>query len=272
MEDLPVGVGFGTVVHAILEAVDPLAGDLASELRTVTAAVLARTPADVSAEALSNGLLPAMQTPLGPLARDRRLCDIPRSDRLAELSFELPLAGGDQPLAEVTLSQLAPLLRRHLAPDDLMYGYSGMLDHPVLGAETLRGYLTGSIDAVLRVRDDGVPRYLIVDYKTNWLGSYETGPLLVADYAPARMAQAMLAAHYPLQALLYSVAVHRLLRWRQPEYRSEVHLGGVLYLFLRGMAGPQTPRVDDVPYGVFSWRPPAGLITDLSDLLQVGPP
>jgi exodeoxyribonuclease V beta subunit len=45
----------------------------------------------------------------------------------------------------------------------------------------------------------------------------------------------------------------------------------VLYLFLRGMAGPKTPRVDDVPYGVFSWRPPAGLITELSDLLQVGP-
>jgi exodeoxyribonuclease V beta subunit len=271
MEDLPVGIEFGTVVHAILEAVDPLAGDLAGELRSTTAAVLARTPAEVSAEALSNGLLPAMQTPLGPLAGDRRLCDIPRSDRLAELSFELPLAGGDQPIADVSLSQLAPLLRRHLAPDDLMYGYSGMLEHPALGAETLRGYLTGSIDAVLRVREGGVPRYLIMDYKTNWLGSYETAPLLITDYAPARMAQAMLSAHYPLQALLYSVAVHRLLRWRQPGYRPEVHLGGVLYLFLRGMAGPKTPRVGDVPYGVFSWRPPAGLITELSDLLQVGP-
>jgi len=271
MEDLPVGIEFGTVVHAILEAVDPMAGDLAGELRTVAAGVLARTPAEISAEALSDGLLPAMQTPLGPLAGDRRLCDISRSDRLAELSFELPLAGGDQPITEVSLSQLAPLLRRHLAPDDLMYGYSGMLEHPVLGAETLRGYLTGSIDAVLRVRDDGVSRYLIMDYKTNWLGNYETGPLLVTDYAPARMAQAMLSAHYPLQALLYSVAVHRLLRWRQPGYRPEVHLGGVLYLFLRGMAGPKTPRADDVPYGVFSWRPPAGLITELSDLLQVGP-
>jgi exodeoxyribonuclease V beta subunit len=272
MEDLPVGIEFGTVVHAILEAVDPLAEDLAGELRTVAAGVIARTPAEISADALSNGLLPAMQTPLGPLAGDRRLCDIPRSDRLAELSFELPLAGGDQPITEVRLSQLAPLLRRHLAPADLMYGYSEMLEHPVLGAETLRGYLTGSIDAVLRLRDDGVPRYLIMDYKTNWLGSYETGPLLVTDYSRARMAQAMLSAHYPLQALLYSVAVHRLLRWRQPEYRPEVHLGGVLYLFLRGMAGPKTPRVDDVPYGVFSWRPPAGLIMELSDLLQVGPP
>ena len=48
-------------------------------------------------------------------------------------------------------------------------------------------------------------------------------------------------AHYPLQALLYSVALHRLLRWRQPGYDPDRHLGGVLYLFVRGMAGPQTP-------------------------------
>ena len=80
----------------------------------------------------------------------------------------------------------------------------------------------------------------------------------------------MTAAHYPLQALLYQVALHRLLRWRQPGYDPETHLGGVLYLFLRGMAGPRTPRIDDVPYGVFSWQPPAALITELSELLDRG--
>jgi len=78
-------------------------------------------------------------------------------------------------------------------------------------------------------------------------------------------------AHYPLQALLYSVALHRLLRWRQPGYQPEVHLGGLLYLFVRGMAGPQTPQIDGVPYGVFSWRPPAALVTELSDLLHGRP-
>jgi exodeoxyribonuclease V beta subunit len=77
-----------------------------------------------------------------------------------------------------------------------------------------------------------------------------------------------MAAHYPLQALLYGVAVHRLLRWRQPGYDPATHLGGVLYLFVRGMAGAETPQVDGVPCGVFSWRPPAALVTDLSDLLD----
>jgi exodeoxyribonuclease V beta subunit len=78
----------------------------------------------------------------------------------------------------------------------------------------------------------------------------------------------MMAANYPLQALLYLVAVHRLLRWRQPGYDPATHLGGVLYLFVRGMAGPDTPQVNGVPYGVFSWQPPPALVTELSDLLH----
>ncbi len=82
----------------------------------------------------------------------------------------------------------------------------------------------------------------------------------------------MMAAHYPLQALLYSVALHRLLRWRQPGYQPAHHLGGVLYLFLRGMCGPDTPTVDDVPCGVFSWQPPAQLVEDLDLLLDGGTP
>ena len=49
-------------------------------------------------------------------------------------------------------------------------------------------------------------------------------------------------AHYVLQALLYTVALHRYLRWRLPGYDPERNLAGVLYLFLRGMVGPDTPR------------------------------
>jgi exodeoxyribonuclease V beta subunit len=80
----------------------------------------------------------------------------------------------------------------------------------------------------------------------------------------------MRSSHYPLQALLYSVALHRYLRWRQPGYQPDVHMGGVLYLFLRGMCGPDTPVDDETPAGVFSWAPAPAMVVALSDLLHGG--
>ena len=81
----------------------------------------------------------------------------------------------------------------------------------------------------------------------------------------------MIGAHYPLQALLYAVAVHRLLRWRQPGYDPDRHLGGVLYLFVRGMAGAETPgRRPGALWGV-QLAPAGGLVAELSDLLDGDP-
>ena len=271
MGQLPAGPDFGTAVHGVLEVLDPTGDDLAAATLAATTETLSLLPhRTLTPEQLAEALLPCLQTPLGPLADDLTLAQLSPRDRLAELVFELPLAGGDQPRADVRLADLAPLLAGHLSADDPLVGYPGLLAQPPLAEETLRGYLTGSIDAVLRVGPAGSQRYLVVDYKTNWLGRGGPGELTVADYSPASMAAAMTAAHYPLQALLYQVALHRLLRWRQPGYDLATHLGGVLYLFLRGMAGPNTPRVDEVPYGVFSWRPPAALITELSELLDRG--
>ena len=270
MHDLPSGVEFGTAVHAIFERVDPTAADLLAALRQACTVTLAQGPtAEMTADTLATAMLPAFRTPLGPLADERRLSDVSRGDRLAELSFEYPLAGGDTTTAEVTLGMVGPLLRRHLSPPDPLASYPNLLDDPALTSQILRGYLTGSIDAVLRIRtDDQPPRYLVVDYKTNWLGGLDGETLTVGDYAPVRMAGAMMGAHYPLQALLYAVALHRMLRWRQPEYDPAIHLGGVLYLFVRGMAGPETPRMAGIPCGVFSWRPPSALVVELSELLD----
>jgi exodeoxyribonuclease V beta subunit len=130
-----------------------------------------------------------------------------------------------------------------------------------LGGQSLRGYLSGAIDAMLQLPDQ---RYLVVDYKTNHLGDS------AADYSGERMAAAMLHSDYPLQALLYTVVQHRFLRWRQPGYDPSRHLGGVLYLFVRGMCGPATPVIGGQSAGVFSWQPPAALVIALSDLLDAG--
>ncbi|MGZ4483405.1 MAG: UvrD-helicase domain-containing protein [Nocardioidaceae bacterium] len=269
MADLPKGAAFGTLVHEVLEHTDFTAPDLRAHLVEQAEAAASERYAGIPASELAAALQPALETPLGPLAGGLRLADVGRRDRLDELDFELPLLGGDVPSGEARVGEIAAVLARHLPDGDPLHGYAADLAVPVLAARRLRGFLGGSIDLVLRVRgEDGAARHLVVDYKTNWLGG---ATVSTADYTPEAMASAMRTAHYPLQALLYSVALHRFLRWRQPGYDPAVHLGGVLYLFLRGMAGPATPVVDGVPCGVFSWRPPAALVTDLSDLLDRGP-
>jgi exodeoxyribonuclease V beta subunit len=275
MRDLPSGTAFGIVVHSVMEEVDTSASDLAAELGERSRAVLGRRLSTaLEPDVLAAALLPAMETPLGPLAGGLRLRDVMPHDRLAELDFELPLAGGDTPASvSVTLGGVAAVLRRHLAPDDPFAGYPDVLGGKAFRRERLRGYLVGSLDAVLRVPGEGGdPRYVVVDYKTNWLGRAQSsdGSLTAWHYRPAALTEAMLAANYPLQLLLYLVALHRFLRWRQPAYDPDRHLRGGLYLFLRGMCGGTTPVVAGTPCGVFGWTPPAGLVAELSDLLAGG--
>ncbi|NHC15863.1 UvrD-helicase domain-containing protein [Motilibacter deserti] len=270
---LPSGTAFGTLVHAVLERFDSTVPDLEAELRRLSAEQLAVRPVrGLDAATLAAALLPVVRTPLGPLAAGLRLADVHPGDRLPELDFELPLAGGDRPAAQVALGDVAALLRRRLPAHDVLAAYPALLDAPELRAQPLRGFLTGSIDSVLRVHGPAGPRFVVVDYKTNWLGGFgpDAPELSAWDYRPEAMAAAMCAAHYPLQALLYSVALHRFLRWRQPGYAPEAHLGGTLYLFLRGMCGPDTPVVDGQVCGVLGWQPSARLVTELSDLLDGG--
>ncbi|MDF2822709.1 MAG: recB [Mycobacterium sp.] len=266
MDTLPGGTSFGSLVHAVLETADPAAPDLAAELAAEIRTHAAWWAVDAAPEDIAAALVAVHDTPLGPLAPGATLREVAMADRLCELDFEMPLAGGDleSPAAEATLADVGVLLAEHLAVDDPMASYADRLRTGALSGQSLRGYLTGSIDVVLRVSG---PRYVVVDYKTNRLG--EPGrPLTAADYAPVQLAQAMLHSDYPLQALLYCVVLHRFLRWRQPDYEPGRHLGGVLYLFLRGMCGPDTPVYDGQPAGVFSWQPPAALVVAISDLLD----
>ncbi|MDC8984435.1 exodeoxyribonuclease V subunit beta [Mycobacterium marinum] len=274
MADLPSGAKFGSLVHAVLETSDPFAIDLAAELESQIRVQSAWWPVQVPAAQLAAAMVPMHDTPLGPLAGGLTLRQIGLPDRLREMDFEFPLAGGDEADAgghapDLRLADVGALLRAHLDASDPLAPYADRLSGGALGGQSLRGYLSGSVDAVLRIPDGPGQRYLVVDYKTNWLGDPDR-PLTAADYHRPRLIEAMLHSDYPLQALLYTVVLHRFLRWRQPGYDPARHLGGVLYLFVRGMCGPDTPVLDGHPAGVFSWSPPAALVAALSDLLDAG--
>ncbi|MGH2856265.1 MAG: UvrD-helicase domain-containing protein [Solirubrobacteraceae bacterium] len=269
LADLPAGADVGTLVHAVLQATDFAAADLDAELALRVAEARAWRSVRIGPEAeLAAGLRAAIETPLGSLTGGARLRDVRRADRLDELEFELPLAGGDRPRGAVRPARIAALLRQRLAADDPLAAYADRLADPALERE-VRGYLTGSLDLVVRLRDGGEPRFAVIDYKTNRLAPRDE-PLTVGHYRPAAVAAEMLDRHYALQALLYLVALHRFLRWRVPGYDPDRQLAGAVYLFLRGMSGPAGPAQHGEPYGVFGWRPAPGLVPALSDLLDGG--
>ncbi|MDQ6817046.1 MAG: UvrD-helicase domain-containing protein [Actinomycetota bacterium] len=268
---MPVGVDVGTFVHRLLEATEFDAPDLDAELAVRFEAVRARTAVEVGDPAAAlGGIRIAIETPLGPVLGHRRLRDFGRADRLDELVFELPLAGGDRPSGSVTPALIADVLRECVPADDPLSGYVHRLAEPAL-RQTVRGYLTGTLDLAVRTNGTDEPRYAVLDYKTDWLAPVGE-PLTSWHYRPEALSAEMCRRHYALQALLYAVALHRYLRWRVPGYSCDRHLAGVAYLFLRGMTGPDTPALGAAPYGVFAWRPPTGLVQALSDALDQGAP
>ena len=88
----------------------------------------------------------------------------------------------------------------------------------------LEGLMTGKIDLTY-VRDG---RWYVLDYKSNRL----------PGYSPDLLEIAMRHSEYDLQALIYTVALNRWLRFRLGAgYDYARDMGGIRYLFCRGLDG-----------------------------------
>jgi exodeoxyribonuclease V beta subunit len=125
-----------------------------------------------------------------------------------EMAFALPLP-------RTSAQALDAAITRHLWPGQ---------PRAALPGRSLQGLLNGFMDLVLLHQG----RYWVLDYKSNRL----------ADYTPAHLQQAMLHHRYDVQAALYALVLHRLLRARLPGYDPQRHLGGALYWFVRGLHAP----------------------------------
>ncbi|MEG2045351.1 MAG: exodeoxyribonuclease V subunit beta [Comamonas sp.] len=131
---------------------------------------------------------------------------------LAEMEFWLPAQ-------QLSAPRIDALCRQFILPG---------MDRPTLPQRELHGMLMGFADLVF----SHAGRYWVLDYKTNHLGSDATA------YSADALAQAMLAHRYDVQAALYLLALHRLLRSRLgAAYVPQQQLGGALYYFLRGIDG-----------------------------------
>ena len=132
---------------------------------------------------------------------------------LPEMEFWLPAA-------QLPAPEIDGLCKQHLLPGQ---------PRPELPARQLHGMLMGFADLVF----EHAGCYWVLDYKTNFLGPDG------AAYDAQALADAMLAHRYDVQAALYLLALHRLLRSRLgAAYDPARHLGGALYFFVRGIDGP----------------------------------
>ncbi len=151
-----------------------------------------------------------------PLPEGVRLCELPPDQRRAEMEFHFVL----RPTA-------VPLLL------ELLHAHGVVADRHGFGLRRrLEGLMTGLID--LTYHHDG--RWYVLDYKSNRLPSYDS----------ARVAQAMTDSEYDLQALIYTLALHRWLGFRLGDaYDYARDFGGIRYLFCRGLdaADPASPGV-----------------------------
>ena len=127
-------------------------------------------------------------------------------------------------------------------------GYTDQLGE--LSLNVFNGFIKGFIDLVIQHRG----RWYILDYKTNYLGDR------YGQYGRQDIYTAMAEHHYFLQYHIYMVALHRYLTHRMKNYSYDSDMGGVFYLFVRGM----TPELHS-DYGVFFQRPASTAIEYLSD-------
>jgi exodeoxyribonuclease V beta subunit len=263
--DLPAGMAVGRVIHEIIERVDTARHPLEDEVRRVVGERATAGRLRSCHEELVRIVTDALETPLGGPFGELTLAQVPPRDRLAEMDFDMGLASL---AAGVQANAIGAVLVELLPEDDPLRAYATTLAGPAFEVD-VGGLLTGSIDALLRLPGSTPdrPRLLVCDYKSNKL--HRTG---MADplraYDPDRLVAAMEEHHYPLQALLYGVAVYRMLRWRLPEADPDDCIAGVAYAFIRGMKGSATPTdARGHRFGVFAWRPPRGLWRRLSDVL-----
>ena len=140
---------------------------------------------------------------------------------LVDLEHVLTEAEFWLPAQRIDARQIDAVCRKHLLPG---------VDRPALAERQLHGMLMGFADLVFE--HEG--RYWVLDYKSNFLGEDD------ASYDGVALSRAMAEHRYDVQAAIYMLALHRLLKQRLGErYKPHEHLGGAVYLFLRGIKGPE---------------------------------
>ncbi|TNE72830.1 exodeoxyribonuclease V subunit beta [bacterium] len=90
------------------------------------------------------------------------------------------------------------------------------------------GFIKGFMDLVFVHKG----QFYLMDYKSNYLGDN------LRDYALQSLERAMINSNYDVQMAIYTLALHQYLKNTIQDYSYEIHFGGMLYWFVRGIEAP----------------------------------
>jgi exodeoxyribonuclease V beta subunit len=243
---IPAGAAAGVCLHSLLEKGLAEGGVTEAACRMeLLAAGLDVEHAPFLAPRL-DGLL---RRPLG--AQGPVPLQVDPGSRATELAFHLSTSG----LAE---GRLREICRRHGLHDPRRLGVGEPATVQALELATRRdpralaeGFLKGYMDLCLCWRE----RWWVLDWKSNRLARDAAG------YTRERMVRSMAESGYFLQALIYLTALHRHLNRVEAGYDPARRLGGLRYVYLRGLCD------GDEDSGVLTDRLPVELILDLDAAL-----
>ena len=234
IQALPAGPGFGIFMHELFEQLDFARQDEMILREQILVAASTNKDSKID-ESNVDAMLKMVTNVLATRLPAANLClqDLSPAQRVDEMEFYFSVQ-------QLSYHKLQQTLATYPAWQDA----AAQLNFP-----SFQGMMHGYIDLVFR--HDG--RYYLADYKSNRLD----------DYAAAGLNAAMGIHYYPLQGLIYSLALHRYLRQRLVDYDYGKHFGGLYYLFTRGMQ-------PDSENGLWYRRPEVELIQALDDCFGVG--
>ena len=260
--DFPKGPIAGTCLHKILERID--FNDIENQLKVSTIIEEELNIVNISnsfIEPINILLKRIANIPLGGPLGKFKMKNLNTKSSIKELKFDIPICHEANPINTLELSSIFK--------EDVQNKYGSDYINKLIDLKiNSSGFLTGSIDQVFADNPNHeIAKWWVLDWKSNWIGSSlskehrsSCGP---SNYSISRMDEEMYHHHYPLQAHIYLLALHRFLNWRLPDYSPQKHLGGYIYVFLRGLPDKEELEEKNFP----QWTP--GLIVEPAPIKRI---
>jgi len=229
LSEFPKGTIAGTCLHKIIEKFD-FSNDNNQELIDLIIEELNFHQIDPSlAFKVKDAILRIINISLGSELKNKKLVDISNEYILKEVKYDLTLSYEGRNINSHDISKCFLL--------DQEYEFGAEYAAKINDLQIMnKGFHSGCIDCVFPVGNTlEDSKWWVIDWKSNLISGSDNNDCLPINYNYKNMRDEMIKHHYPLQSHLYLLALHRLLKWRFRNYQPNQHLGGYIYLFLKGL-------------------------------------